>query len=273
MGVADRDHEAGLPVAHRLGHAPGIRRHDGFAQSHRLERDEWEALARGRERDDVGGGKEWTRVVAPAHEMHPVAERELVGESLEGRPLGTIAGKDKRGVLELGQRAQEDVERLVLDKSSRRGDEWPVRHPRGGTDRPAGNAVVDRSDASRRESRERFDRPAGSLPYGYVRRKPPGDTPFELTLQRGCGCNRVVLDRYDQRAGREERRDEPVLAGPRVPEVGLEDVGTQPSDLAPEAPDRAYVPFLLSPLERAGHSYLRASRQVDPLPPCRSPRS
>jgi hypothetical protein len=175
--------------------------------------------------------------------MHPVAERELVGESLEGRPLGAIAGKDKRGVLELGQRAQEDVERLVLDKSSRRGDERPVRHPRGGTDRPAGNTVVDRSDASRRKSCERFDRPCRSLPYGYVRRKPPGDMPFELTLQRGCGCNRIVLDRHDQRARREEGGNEPVLAGPRVPEVGLEDVGTQPSDLSPEAPDRADVSF------------------------------
>ena len=102
---------------------------------------------------------------------------------------------------------------------------------------------VDRSDASRRETRERFDRPCRSLPHGYVRRKPPGDTPFESTLQRGCGCNGVVLDRYDQRAGRKEGGDEPVLTGPRVPEVGLEDVGTQPWNLTPEAPDRADVSF------------------------------
>ena len=74
--VARWNEDAGLAVAHDLGHAAGARGHDGATGQHRLDEHATERLGQhGRVDDDVARGEEARHVVARAEHVDAAGER------------------------------------------------------------------------------------------------------------------------------------------------------------------------------------------------------
>ncbi len=247
----DGDEDPGPTVVDDLRQAADGARDHGAAALHRLERDQPEALAEGRDDDDVGALEHRRDGRDATEEGHRIFEPEPRDGRAELRLELPFARDLEREVWHLlardGERGEQHV--VALDRDQAADDREPRPAGERRRLRPRLDAVVDDLEARRVEA----------LALGEVARQPGRDRDVDVG-ERGDGAigggeRLPVAERVEAVLRRDEHGYAGEAAGGQAVEVGVDEVGVE--DRRPLATRPAQ-----DPRERAR---VRRPREADAL--------
>ena len=197
LDVIGRSEDTGLAINDQLANAADVGSHHGELGKHRLDDRERQTLVARWQDEQIRARKLGHRVIDPAHEFDPLPHAPFRCETLQSRSLHPVADQSSRDVRDLRQSVDQQVEALLLVKSSDSNALHPVSlliHP---SNCAAWAGVVDRGDRAGWEGDPPFKVTTGIAPHGYMRVKSSCQSSLDVPLHGVRRRDRQLFDSDD----------------------------------------------------------------------------